>query len=187
MEKILKFEKWIKRQKCQGPVAVLGAGPTMERYKRNYFAEKYDYVIGVNWNYIDYRVTCTVAIHYGIVERVFHKNDCPQLIYTQYCAETKGQDLNPQAPGVHFIPDLDLITGSSIVVTAAHLASLIGTEVHFYGVDLKLGPADKMYYQGYYQDNGRKPSAEGFNAWAPLVANQLEGLRRLVNKPFKFY
>jgi len=172
----IEFRDWI-RVPITGPIAVLGAGPTMNRYDRDTFMKLYPIVIGVNWVYLNFDVTYSLATHYFIVDRVFQRHDCPCLVYSSSSPDTLHQFYSPVAPGIRYDPGCDLYSGSSTIITAMHLATMLTVgQIDVYGCDLTFG--DPMYYKGYHQESGRKPDRETFEKWARNVAFQVGELEK---------
>jgi len=182
------FKEWIKNQPKHKRVAVLGAGPTIEQYSREYFKENYGLVIGCNWLYMDYDVDIAITTHYVVAEHVLQHEDAPLLIYSEKSSDAFYRDDNPHVKGVYFTIDEDLFTGNSIVITGAHLAAILGGEVHLYGVDLKKGQNGKHYYTSYRQmQKGIFPNGEYFPHWCNRVRWKMNGLSKVLNIPFIFH
>ena len=127
--KIIEFPDWKAGHITHDePVAVLGAGPSMNRFpERDHFTRNYREVVGVNWIYLNYEVTYNVAVHYFVVDRAMKMEDCPCLVYSNRSADTLYQYDNPAAFGIRFAPVRDLISGGSTIITCLHLATLLTT------------------------------------------------------------
>jgi hypothetical protein len=184
MDQTVEYIDWVQTitpTDCK--VCVIGAGPSMNRYDRDTFTKLYDIVIGVNWMYLNFDVTYNVATHYFIVDRVFQLHDCPCLVYSSSSPDTLHQFYSPKAPGIRFCPEHDLVSGSSTIISAMHLATLLTTrDIDVFGCDLTYG--DKMYFDGYYQEDKRQPDRETFDRWSQRVKDQIDGLENYLKRKF---
>lgn len=191
MEQRIKFSDWLLTQPIYEKVAVLGAGPSMEKYLKNpqHFKNKYSLVIGCNWVYMQFPTDITITTHYIVAEHVLQHEDCPGLfMYSEKSSDAMYRDDNPHAKGVHFVVDQDLFIGNSIAITAAHLAGLLGAQVDLYGVDLKRAKSGRHYYTGYKQANDNiYPNGENFPHWCDRVRQKMNGLTKVLKVPFTFF
>jgi len=159
-------------------VAVLGAGPSMNQYQRDYFQANFDVVIGVNWVYQNFDVDYNVATHFIVVYHAWLTKDCQKIIYSRQTADIGGMANNPKPDGIIFEADEDIWCGTSTIIAAIHLASMISNNVHLYGVDLKQS-GGAMYFSGYAQESGNKPSDEHFDDWSKVVERQIKGMAKM--------
>ena len=155
-------------------VHVLGAGPSMNDY-----SDTGEFTITVNWGYQLFRSDMNVATHFKVVHHAWSTRDCPMLVYSRQTSDIGGMANNPPAPGIRFEADEDVWVGSSTIISAIHIASMISRNVYLFGVDLRRADETKMYCDGYRQESGAKPSNEHFDDWARVIERQVIGITRL--------
>lgn len=170
-----------------GPVCVLGAGPSMDKYQPDHFTQNYVTQIGVNWTYEIFRCSYTVATHFVVVKEFADRQKIEgshesktTLVYSRQTSDIQCMANNPKADGIVFDAYRDLWLGSSTVITAIHFASFFSREIHLYGIDLERANDEQMYCKGYRQENGNKPTNDHFDDWAKVIKLQIDGLEKIL-------
>lgn len=170
------FHKSLFKKNLKTPVAVVGAGPSLDQTKHK--LKDYDLVIGVNFTYqlvqLDY---CLIA-HFMPLLDIFKGAEKPEceIIYSNHAIDWMfaGAE-NPDVKGIRFQEYRDIYCGTSTIIPAIDLACMLSREVHLFGVDLCKSNG-VQYTQGY---PSRTHDDKVFSEWARIVEDQIAGLQRI--------